>query len=736
MFGFNQSQNSLTSSSGKLLRVIRRLAHENPPELLAISIGNLKKFTDKIRGDILLRISGLYPNLQIRPESVISHETYFENNHGYQEPAKLLLKPIQATYSSTIYDGFLTKNVKSPYVVPNRRFKSARFGVDKQKSMFDQQSKDDSLSNSSSTQYELGSIFKDFSPTNPIVNEHIKNKSKKIDSLQPEEQEKLDLAMKGYAMGFEKGHESSGKSSKDSKLKKYMLFSVLVTGALIFTLSRGGLTGLIQRSTFDEVAPEDIEVVFDDVKGCDEAKKELQEIVEFLMNPEKFSKLGGKLPKGVLLSGPPGVGKTLLAKAVAGEASVPYFHAAGSEFDEVLVGQGARRVRDLFKAAKLRAPCVIFIDEMDSVGAKRTSSTLHPYANQTINQLLSEMDGFKENEGIIVLGATNRLDQLDKALLRPGRFDTNVEVTLPDVKGRQDILELYISKITHDSAIDVGFWAKKTSGFSGADLQNLVNTAAIRAAVEGEEMVGHGDFEFAFDKQTLGVDLKSRVRDMEDLKITAFHEAGHTLVAIYTKDTTPIHKVTIVAKGQSGGHTAFIPSDNQWHQTRAQLLSRMDVGMGGRAAEELIFGADKVTGGASSDLQGTTNIAEAMVKNLAMGNNLGLRYITDQAIANGLVGDETKKIIDSEVNDFLDESYKRAMNVLKTHRKELDLLAEALLNYETLDGDEVQTIIEGKPIKKKKIVRQSDVKSKKDKGKITPTPLVGGEQLVQQCKTH
>jgi len=737
MFSFNQSQNSLTSSSGKLLRVIRRLAQDNPPELLAISIGNLKRFTDKIREDILLRISGLYPNLQIRPESAISHETYFENNHGYQEPAKLLLKPIQATYSSTIYDGFLTKNVKSPYVIPNRTFKSARFEVDKQKSMFDQQSKDDSLSNSSSTQYELGSIFKDLTPNHPLVNEHIKNRSKKIDSLQPEEQEKLDLAMKGYAMGFEKGHESSGKSSKDSKLRKaYMLFSVLAIGLIIFSSFRGGLSGLIQRSTFDEVAPEDIEVVFDDVKGCDEAKKELQEIVEFLMNPEKFSKLGGKLPKGVLLSGPPGVGKTLLAKAVAGEASVPYFHAAGSEFDEVLVGQGARRVRDLFKAAKMRAPCVIFIDEMDSVGAKRTSSTLHPYANQTINQLLSEMDGFKENEGIIVLGATNRRDQLDKALLRPGRFDTNVEVTLPDVKGRQDILELYISKITHDIAIDVGFWAKKTSGFSGADLQNLVNTAAIRAAVQGEEMVGQDDFEFAYDKQTLGVDLKSRVRDMEDLKITAFHEAGHTLVSIYTKDTSPIHKVTIVAKGQSGGHTAFIPSDNQWHQTRAQLLARMDVGMGGRCAEELIFGADKVTGGASGDFMGTTNIAEAMVKTLAMSDKLGLRYIKDEDIANGLVGDETKKTIDSEVNGLLDESYKRAMNILKTHRKELDLLAEALLNYETLDGDEVKTIIEGKPIKKQKIVRQSDVKSKKDKGKTTPTPLVGGDQLVQQCKTH
>jgi ATP-dependent metalloprotease len=284
--------------------------------------------------------------------------------------------------------------------------------------------------------------------------------------------------------------------------------------------------------------------------------------------------------------------------------------------------------------------------------------------------------------------------------------------------------------------INVGFWAKKTVGFSGADIQNLVNTAAIHAASEDKEMVCQEDFEFSFDKQTLGVDLKSRVRDMEDMKITAFHEAGHTLVAYYNKEAMPIHKVTIIAKGQSGGHTAFIPKDNQWHQTRIQLLARMDVAMGGRAAEELIFGKEKVTGGASSDLNGATGVAEAMVKKLAMSDNLGLRHISDEAIANGLVGDSTKTVIDTEVNTFLEESYTRAMNVLKTHRKELDLLADALLNYETLDGDEVKSVIEGKTLTRKKVVRQSESKSKVDKGKHTPTPLIGAEQLMKQCKTY
>ena len=275
---------------------------------------------------------------------------------------------------------------------------------------------------------------------------------------------------------------------------------------------------------------------------------------------------------------------------------MPYFHASGSEFDEVFVGTGAKRVRDLFKTAKARAPCVIFIDEMDSVGSKRTNSSIHPYANQTINQLLTEMDGFQTNEGVIVLAATNKPENLDSALLRPGRFDTKVEVYLPDIKGREELMELYLNKTTHSFSIDKNFWAKKTSGFSGADIRNLINTAAIKAASDGKDMVEHDDIEFSYDKQTLGVDLKSRVRDMEDRKITAYHEAGHTIVAYFTPDTNPIHKVTIVAKGRSGGHTAFTPKDNQWHMTKKQYLASMDVGMGGRVAEEIIFGKEKVTG--------------------------------------------------------------------------------------------------------------------------------------------
>jgi len=452
-----------------------------------------------------------------------------------------------------------------------------------------------------------------------------------------------------------------------------------------FRITKGG----------NEISPEDIEVTFDDVKGCDEAKQELQDIVEFLMNPDKFSSLGGKLPKGCLLVGPPGTGKTLLARAVAGQAGVPFFHASGSEFDEVLVGQGARRVRDLFKAAKDRAPCVIFIDEIDSVGSKRTSSVLHPYANQTINQLLNEMDGFISNEGVIVLGATNRADDLDKALLRPGRFDTQVHVNNPDVTGRTQILELYVSKVKHDDSVDIESIAKRTMGFSGADLQNLVNTAAIRAAVEGKEWVSMSDFELAFDKLVMGTEWRSRVRNKEDLTITAYHEAGHVLVAYFTPAAHPLHKVTIVAKGMSGGHTAFIPKDDEWHRTKEQYKAEMDVSMGGRAAEELVFGKEKITGGASSDLESATRISEVMVKRLGMSEKFGLRVMDNQQNAPPQ-SQGTKEMVDSEIKLLMDDSYKRAVNILTTHRKELNLLAEALLKYETLDAEDIKAIVEQK----------------------------------------
>lgn len=378
----------------------------------------------------------------------------------------------------------------------------------------------------------------------------------------------------------------------------------------------------------NEVNPEDISVTFDDVKGCDEAKQELQEIVEFLRNPDKFSTLGGKLPKGALLVGPPGTGKTLLARAVAGEAGVPFFHAAGAEFDEVLVGQGARRVRDLFKAAKERAPCVIFIDEIDSVGGKRSTSVLHPYANQTINQLLSEMDGFHQNEGVIVLGATNRRDDLDSALLRPGRFDVEVNVPVPDFTGRQEIISLYLQKIRHKD-INVETLARGTTGFTGAELENMTNQAALRAAIDGDEFVKMHHIEAARDKIMMGPERKSRLPDEEANKITAYHEAGHTIVGFYTQDANPVHKVTIMPRGPALGHTAYLPKKEHYHLTKAQLLAMMDTAMGGRAAEEIIFGADKVTAGASNDFKHATSIAHKMVKELGMSEKVGFRRIEE-----------------------------------------------------------------------------------------------------------
>jgi len=562
--------------------------------------------------------------------------------------------------------------------------------------------------------------------------------------LPKQEKEKVNIAVMSYAAGFASAKDSgaAGSAATDAKLanaltgkeetkrkffdwtKVHNFASILVIVAIIISLGQIFNIPILRVSRGgNEIAPEDIEVTFDDVKGCDEAKQELQEVVEFLMNPDKFSSLGGRLPKGCLLVGPPGTGKTLLARAVAGQAGVPFFHASGSEFDEVLVGQGARRVRDLFKAAKARAPCVIFIDEIDSVGSKRTSSVLHPYANQTINQLLSEMDGFVLNEGVIVLGATNRSEDLDKALLRPGRFDTQVMVTNPDIKGRREILNLYLSKIKHDDSVDLEKLAKMTVGFSGADLQNMVNTAAIRAAVENKDYVGMEDFEYSHDKHVLGTDWKSRVREKEDLRITAYHEAGHTLVAYFTPDTSPLHKVTIVAKGQSGGHTAFLPENDAWHVTKAQLLAKLDVSMGGRAAEELVFGKDKVTGGASHDLETATHTAETMVKKLGLSDKMGLRVVRTKKL-----GPASNEMVDNEVNKILDESYSRAGTILKKYRKQLDLVAEALLNYETLDAEDIKAIIEQKP-PAGKIASGSNILSYKTmKHRDTQKPLEKGSQ--------
>ncbi|XP_055706966.1 ATP-dependent zinc metalloprotease YME1L isoform X4 [Phlebotomus papatasi] len=519
--------------------------------------------------------------------------------------------------------------------------------------------------------------------------------------LNGEQKQRLKVA---FAEGYLAANSADG--AKGSRTMKYLkvlqqIVIIIVFLGIFFSLfsSTSGSVFRIQLGNQVEVDPEEINVTFEDVKGCDEAKQELKEVVEFLKNPDKFSNLGGKLPKGVLLVGPPGTGKTLLARAIAGEAGVPFFHAAGPEFDEVLVGQGARRVRDLFKAAKERAPCVIFIDEIDSVGAKRTNSVLHPYANQTINQLLSEMDGFHQNEGVIVLGATNRRDDLDQALLRPGRFDVEVVVPTPDFGGRREILTLYLAKILHKD-IDIDTLARGTTGFTGADLENMVNQAALRAAIDGAEVVTMKHLESARDKVLMGPEKKARVPDEEANKITAYHEGGHAIVAYYTKESHPIHKVTIMPRGPSLGHTSYIPEKERYHVTKAQLLAMMDTMMGGRAAEELIFGPENITSGAGSDLKQATSIATHMVKDWGMSERVGLRTIEG---AKGLqpsesLGPNTVETVDAEIKKILSDSYERAKAILKAHPKEHKALAEALLKYETLDSEDVKAIMGGSKI--------------------------------------
>ncbi|KAK9512065.1 hypothetical protein O3M35_000574 [Rhynocoris fuscipes] len=518
------------------------------------------------------------------------------------------------------------------------------------------------------------------------------------ESLAPEDAQKLKVAFaEGYLAG-QQNAKGMGRSARWLKLVQQLLTIVLFLSIFISLMaSANGSMFRIQLGNQVEVDPEEIHVTFNDVKGADEAKQELKDVVEFLKNPDKFSALGGKLPKGVLLVGPPGTGKTLLARAVAGEAGVPFFHAAGPEFDEILVGQGARRVRDLFRAAKDRAPCVIFIDEIDSVGAKRTNSVLHPYANQTINQLLSEMDGFHQNDGVIVLGATNRRDDLDKALLRPGRFDVEVNVPTPDLIGRKEILTLYLSRVLTKS-VDVELLARGTTGFTGADLENMVNQAALKAAIDGAECVTMKYLENARDKVLMGPERKSRIPDEETNQITAYHEGGHTLVAYYTKGSHPLHKVTIIPRGPSLGHTAYMPEKEAYHVSKHQLLAIMDTMMGGRAAEELIFGSDKVTSGAANDLKQATSIATAMVKEWGMSDSLGLRTheVNNKSFINiNELSPSTTEQVDSEIKKILQDSYERAKTILKTHQKEHKLLAEALLKYETLDADDIKAILTG-----------------------------------------
>ncbi|KAJ0011835.1 hypothetical protein NQD34_012811 [Periophthalmus magnuspinnatus] len=501
---------------------------------------------------------------------------------------------------------------------------------------------------------------------------------------------------RGFAEGFLKAQALTQRTQDSLRRTRLILLVLLLVG--IYGISKTPFLSVRFRTTSgldSAVDPVQMKnVTFEHVKGVEEAKNELQEVVEFLKNPQKFTALGGKLPKGVLLVGPPGTGKTLLARAVAGEAEVPFYYASGSEFDEMFVGVGASRIRNLFREAKANAPCVIFIDELDSVGGKRIESPMHPYSRQTINQLLAEMDGFKTNEGVIIIGATNFPEALDNALIRPGRFDMQVTVPKPDVKGRTEILNWYLKKIKVDPAIEASIIARGTVGFSGADLENLVNQAALKAAVDEKDMVTMKELEFAKDKILMGPERRSAEIDKKNKEITAYHESGHAIVAYYTKDAMPINKATIMPRGPSLGHVSMLPENDRWSETRSQLLAQMDVSMGGRVAEEMQFGPENITTGASSDFDAATRIARMMVTRYGMCDKLGVmtyRDMTEQS-------PETQAAVEQEVRQLLKESYERAKALLKFRVKEHKSLADALLMYETLDAKEIKMVLEGKAL--------------------------------------
>ena len=447
-------------------------------------------------------------------------------------------------------------------------------------------------------------------------------------------------------------------------------------------------------------------VTFEDVAGIDEAKTELEEVVEFLKDPGKFQRLGGKIPKGVLLVGPPGTGKTLLARAIAGEANVPFFTISGSDFVEMFVGVGASRVRDMFEQGKKNAPCIIFIDEIDAVGRHRGAGLGggNDEREQTLNQMLVEMDGFEANEGVILIAATNRPDVLDPALLRPGRFDRQVVVPNPDVMGREKILKVHMRKTPLADGVEPRVIARGTPGFSGADLANLVNEAALLAARKGRRTVSMAEFEEAKDKVMLGSERRSMVMTDEEKRLTAYHEAGHAVVALHCPASDPIHKATIIPRGRALGMVMRLPEGDRISLARDKIYADLRVACGGRIAEGLIFGDDKVTTGASSDIRMATDMARRMVTEWGMSDKLGfLAYSADeQEVFLGRsvsqqknMADSTASIIDSEVRRIVDEAYDAATKILKKHNVELERLAQGLLEYETLDGEEIKIIVEG-----------------------------------------
>jgi cell division protease FtsH len=530
------------------------------------------------------------------------------------------------------------------------------------------------------------------------------------------------------------GVKYEGAAKAEMGVLQYILIQalpfMLILGVAFFALrqmQKGGGSGAMGfgKSKAKLLTEKQGRVTFADVAGIDEAREELEEIVEFLRDPHRFSKLGGQIPKGALLVGSPGTGKTLLARAIAGEAGVPFFTISGSDFVEMFVGVGASRVRDMFEQAKKNAPCIVFIDEIDAVGRHRGHGlgNSNDEREQTLNQLLVEMDGFEANEGIIIVAATNRPDVLDPALLRPGRFDRQVVVPIPDIEGREKILAVHMKKVPLAPDVNARVIARGTPGFTGADLANLVNEAALLAARRNKRLVAMQEFEDAKDKVMMGAERRSMVMTDDEKKMTAYHEAGHALVSVREPASDPIHKATIIPRGRALGMVMRLPERDMYSYHRDKMHANLSVAMGGRVAEELIFGHDKVSSGASSDIQYATSLARNMVTKWGMSEKLGplqyeeqgegyLGYGANQRV---LMSDETSKLIDAEIRGLVDSAHAKATKILKTETKKLHLLAGALLEYETLSGDEIKELLDtGK-------IDRPDV----PKGPAVPEPVRG-----------
>lgn len=488
---------------------------------------------------------------------------------------------------------------------------------------------------------------------------------------------------------------------------------LLLIGLWIFFMRSmgGGLGGKGGPMSFGKskakmLSEDQVKINFNDVAGADEAKEEVSELVDFLRDPSKYQNLGGQIPRGVLMVGPPGTGKTLLAKAIAGEAKVPFFTISGSDFVEMFVGVGASRVRDMFEQAKAHAPCIIFIDEIDAVGRSRGVGMGggNDEREQTLNQMLVEMDGFEGHEGIIVIAATNRPDVLDPALLRPGRFDRQVTVGLPDVRGREQILKVHMRKVPLDENVKPALIARGTPGFSGADLANLVNEAALFAARLGDRLVTQTHFEKAKDKILMGVERRSMVMSEAEKRLTAYHEAGHAIIGYVVPEHDPVYKVSIIPRGRALGVTMYLPEEDSWSYSKRKLESQLSSLYGGRIAEEMIFGTDSVTTGASNDIERATKLARSMVMKWGLSDKLG-PLLYEEEEQHGFLGssskttavsEETAKLIDSEVRRVIDENYHRSQRILTEHREKLDIMAEALIQYETIDANQIKNIMEGR----------------------------------------